>query len=110
MMSQYGLVFDKDGRQAGPEITSQVTAEAIQRGWSKHSNDKSPDSRLVWVPPVKSQIQKGDTVIKSSGDYSFTGTVVAVFEKLSGKVRVVVENQDGILHIFSETQLVKPAQ
>ena len=47
----------------------------------------------------------GDKVTKIKGDYKFEGTVVSVFEKLSGKVRLVIENQDGILHIFSESNL-----
>lgn len=52
-------------------------------------------------------LEIGDNVEKATGDYKFSGVVVAVFKKLSGKVRVVVENQDGILHIFSESNLVK---
>lgn len=47
----------------------------------------------------------GDMVIKEGGDYKFKGTIVAKFKKTSGKVRYVVENLDGILHIFSETNL-----
>jgi len=47
-----------------------------------------------------------DKVRKIGGDYTFEGVVVAVFEKLSGKVRVVVEDDRGVLHIFSERQLV----
>lgn len=47
----------------------------------------------------------GDEVVKVGGDYTFRGKVVARFFKLSGKARYVVENQDGILHIFSEKQL-----
>jgi hypothetical protein len=47
----------------------------------------------------------GDKVSKVTGDYNFEGVVVAVFQKLSGATRYVVENQDGILHIFSEKNL-----
>lgn len=47
----------------------------------------------------------GDRVQKCRGDYLFPGTVRAVFHKRSGLVRVVVENDDGILHIFSEADL-----
>lgn len=46
-----------------------------------------------------------DRVDKVTGDYKFTGQIVSVFRKLDGKIRYVVENQDGILHIFSESQL-----
>jgi hypothetical protein len=49
----------------------------------------------------------GDTVTKTGGDYRFSGTVVSAFSKKSGKVRYVVENEAGILHIFSGKQLAK---
>jgi hypothetical protein len=48
----------------------------------------------------------GDKVIKVGGDYTFDGTVVSVFTKLSGKIRIVVEDNRGILHIFSESNLI----
>lgn len=54
-----------------------------------------------------SKFQVGDKVEKISGDYTFEGIVVAAFSKLSGKTRYVVENPDGILHIFSEKQLTE---
>jgi hypothetical protein len=47
----------------------------------------------------------GDGVVKNGGDYYFYGDVVAVFRKRSGAERVVVENADGILHIFNPNQL-----
>lgn len=48
----------------------------------------------------------GDRVEKVTGDYTFKGTVVAVFNKLNdGPLRVVVENEQGILHIFNPNQL-----
>lgn len=47
----------------------------------------------------------GDRVIKSKGDYTFTGEIRAAFTKASGAIRYVVENPDGILHIFSDSNL-----
>lgn len=47
----------------------------------------------------------GDHAIKEGGDYRFIGTVVCVFNKLNGVKRIVVENGDGILHIFAPKQL-----
>lgn len=47
----------------------------------------------------------GDLVIKEGGDYVFKGIVVAVFYKQSGQLRYVVENEAGILHIFSGPNL-----
>lgn len=49
----------------------------------------------------------GDVVIKTGGDYSFTGTVVSIFKKKSGVTRCVVENISGILHIFNPEQLTR---
>jgi hypothetical protein len=47
-----------------------------------------------------------DYVEKVGGDYTFRGFVVAVFNKRrSGEIRYVVENDDGVLHIFSGMQL-----
>jgi hypothetical protein len=47
----------------------------------------------------------GQYVVKASGDYTFRGDIVAVFQKKSGVWRYVVENPEGILHIFSGVQL-----
>ena len=44
----------------------------------------------------------GDKVEKVGGDYTFVGVVVAVFEKLSGVIRLVVEDDRGVLHVYSE--------
>lgn len=49
----------------------------------------------------------GDRVIKDGGDYRFEGEIRACFYKKNGKVRYVVENADGVLHIFNRQQLVK---
>ena len=47
----------------------------------------------------------GDKVYKPKG-YKFPGIVVAVFQTTSGDIRVVAELIDnGMLHIFSESQL-----
>lgn len=54
----------------------------------------------------KKQLVVGDRVIKTGGDYVFQGYIVSVFRKVKGQIRYVVENDDGILHIFSPTQLV----
>jgi len=46
-----------------------------------------------------------DRVEKVGGDYTFKGVVVAAFPKLSGAIRYVVEDDRGILHIYSEKNL-----
>lgn len=47
----------------------------------------------------------GDKVRKIGGDYTFEGIVVSVFKKLSGKERFVVEDDRGVLHIYSDKNL-----
>ena len=48
----------------------------------------------------------GQRVEKVGGDYTFEGVIVSVFTKQSGKsVRYVVEDDRGILHIYSEINL-----
>lgn len=51
----------------------------------------------------------GDKVIKGGGDYVFKGTIQSVFTKRSGVTRYVVENDDGILHIFNGAVLATVA-
>lgn len=47
-----------------------------------------------------------DPVRKIGGDYSFEGHVVAVFRKLDRtSIRYVVENFEGVLHIYSAKNL-----
>lgn len=47
----------------------------------------------------------GDKVDRKESDYHFPGTIVAVFNKLSGTERFVVEDDRGILFIMSEKNL-----
>lgn len=47
----------------------------------------------------------GDYVEKIGGDYTFIGFIVASFNKLSGQLRFVVEDDRGVLHIYSEKNL-----
>lgn len=50
-------------------------------------------------------LRTGDAVAKEGGDYRFDGIVVAIFDKLHGGVRVVVEDERGLLFIFNPKQL-----
>ena len=52
-----------------------------------------------------SKFKVGDKVYKPKG-YKFPGIVVAIFTTTNGETRIVAEMEDnGMLHIFSETQL-----
>lgn len=48
----------------------------------------------------------GTIVNKMEGDYVFHGDVRGIIYKRSGAIRIVVQNNEGILHIFSPSQLV----
>src|SRR5262245_59243380 len=49
----------------------------------------------------------GDRVRKTGGDYMFVGHVIMRGTKIkSDAIRYVVENADGLLHIFNEQQLI----
>ena len=50
-------------------------------------------------------MKKGDLVTKVTGDYSFDGVIDSVFTKQDGKPRIVVEDDRGALHIYSEQNL-----
>lgn len=54
---------------------------------------------------MQAQFKVGDKVEKVGGDYTFVGVVVSVFQKLSGAVRLVVEDDRGVLHVYSEKNL-----
>lgn len=54
---------------------------------------------------VRCLFKVGDKVEKVGGDYKFEGTIVAVFPKLSGLIRLVVEDDRGVLHVYSEKNL-----
>ena len=49
----------------------------------------------------------GQKVSKIGGDYRFDGRVVAKFFKLSGALRYVVEDDRGVLHVYSHKNLRK---
>lgn len=62
------------------------------------------DARLL-VYSVSGRFMIGQQVVKWGGDYQFAGVILAVFAKRSGAIRVAVENNDGLIHIFNESQL-----
>jgi hypothetical protein len=53
------------------------------------------------------EFARGDKVEKVGGDYRFEGQVVAAFRKLSGAPRYVVEDDRGVLHVYSAKNLRK---
>ena len=47
----------------------------------------------------------GAKVSKKGGDYRFNGTVIGTFKKLSGVWRYAVEDDRGVIHIYSARNL-----
>lgn len=58
----------------------------------------------------ESDFQVGKRVVKSSGDYTFEGTIVAKFPKRSGAIRYVIEDDRGLLLIMSAKQFDVPGE
>ena len=48
---------------------------------------------------------RGNQVRKVGGDYTFEGVVVSAFTKKSGVWRYVVEDDRGVLHVYSAKNL-----
>ena len=73
----------------------------------EYGRDCAPQGAL-FEPPTEAGgvLRVGTLVSKQGGDYRFDGAVVACFEKLSGAVRYVVEDDRGVLHIYSRKNLV----
>lgn len=74
-----------------------------------------PDGLVSWAHIVGDKsvphFAAGQRVRKVSGDYTFEGVVMAVLFKRDGRsLRVVVENDQGVLHIFNPAQLVKDGE
>lgn len=63
-------------------------------------------ARALLMNPLHANFKIGERVDKVGGDYRFQGHVVGAFEKRAGQIRYAVENQDQILHIYSEKNLV----
>lgn len=52
-----------------------------------------------------SKFRIGDPVKKTKGDYRYRGDVRGIITKRNKSERLVVENDDGMLFIFNESQL-----
>lgn len=69
--------------------------------------DKAKDLAKAAMEKAEDSLHVGDKVSKVGGDYTFEGTVVAGFYKLSGAPRYVVEDDRGVLHVYSFKNLKK---
>lgn len=64
-----------------------------------------PRTGQTHPPPDGPAFCRFDQVEKVGGDYTFVGTVVASFRKLNGIWRYVVQDDRGVLHIYSAANL-----
>lgn len=64
------------------------------------------DTILPLQPRETDDIHLLDRVIKIDGDYTFFGEVRGLIKKKSGKLHYAVENDQGLIHIFSGSQLI----
>lgn len=51
------------------------------------------------------KFKRYDCVTKTGGDYTYSGVVVSVYEKVRGDIRYVVEDCRGLNFIFNEGSL-----
>lgn len=49
----------------------------------------------------------GTKVSKTGGDYLFDGVIIGRFVKLSGAIRFAVEDDRGVIHIYSAKNLIQ---
>jgi len=75
--------------------------------FAAYLKNKNGDKMTVKEIDETIDFKVGDNVAKTGGDYRFDGTVVSVFNKTTGHTRFVVEDDRGVLHIYSKKNLIK---
>lgn len=96
-----------EGRCGDPDPDEPASALAPSRlGGAASQGAGTParrkDTRLIVEGP---RFLVGEQVEKTTGDYTFRGQVRAAFTKRNGVWRYVVENKEGLLHIFGDGNL-----
>lgn len=104
------IFFDVDGKQVIPKVTDyQIKEDA----WHIHLTPVPAVLDVEPMLPMPAEQQRafklGEQVQKTGGDYAFSGAIVAIFTKIGGAQRYVVENSDGLLLIQNEAQLARYA-
>lgn len=91
-----------------PEWPADLTRERLEKLADQTWSFAGPCNalrRLAAIAPKAEKMKLGDKVEKIGGDYTFAGVIVADFIKLSGARRFVVEDDRGVLHVYSEKNL-----
>jgi predicted nucleic acid-binding Zn ribbon protein len=86
-----------------PEKEKSIMDKCLELVAEEELANKPANNKLV---TKSDELVIGSKVRKVGGDYRFEGTIVSAFKKLSGKERFVVEDDRGVLHIYSEKNLV----
>jgi protein gp37 len=86
-----------------PGTSSQPCRTSSHRSGCENGRTSVDDRGHWYEPPF---FYFGDRVSKVGGDYRFDGEIRGVVTKLSGALRYVVEDDRGVLHVFSAKQLV----
>lgn len=85
-----------EARERVSNATPERRAELEASARAKIDGNPEPDDMLF----------PGAKVSKTGGDYRFDGTVVGVFRKISGVIRYAVEDDRGVVHIYSRKNLI----
>lgn len=80
-------------------LMATTTCNTAEQHWIERAK------ALLAPEPEPPFIRLFDRVAKIGGDYQFEGTVQAVLSKRSGATRYVVEDDRGVLHIYSRRNL-----
>ncbi len=104
----FEIALDLPLRSKYPQTQWTDLDPLVKQGWE----DLADPHDIIAIDRFGTSISRGDYVQKTTGDYRFEGFVLVVFKKLdpSPVIRLVVENKDGIVHIFSGSQLQKANQ
>lgn len=68
--------------------------------------EASARAKIGGTPEPDDVLFPGAKVSKTGGDYRFDGTVIGVFKKISGVIRYAVEDDRGVVHIYSRKNLI----
>ena len=100
-----GIVDTVTGMSRSGTVYDVRNSKGQVRTFQEHELCLAPHRTSPQIPLEDQLFEEGQQVHKVGGDYTFSGTAVAVFRKTSGKVRLVVEDDRGCLHIFSQNQV-----
>jgi hypothetical protein len=105
-----------DATERPTDVEIDTMMDEMEEAWSNEGRGQARRVLRRWLAAFEARtgvkhagpeagFAVGDRVEKVGGDYRFAGAVVAAFGKLSGVRRYVVEDDRGVLHIYSDKNL-----